>query len=353
MSLWWHEGAGLLGHGRRVSIPIGTGSRRASDAWKSLREELEGDEIAFGSFTFDPEVTGSVLFVPEATERVAELPAVTSNGLERPRFAGAHIDEMRWLDEVARTIDEVRSTGLSKVVLARDEVLWSRQPFSELDVASRLAGAFPGCFTFVCDGLVGATPELLVRRTGKRVESVVLAGTARRGDDTSDDGAVAEAMRSSPKERAEHSLAVASVVEALGPLCRTVEPEAEPHLLRLPNVQHLATAVTAELEDPEISVLNLVDALHPTAAVGGVPRAAALERIRAVEGDMRGRYAGPVGWTDRNGDGEWGIALRCALLEGDRARLFAGAGIVEGSLPEDELEETRLKFRAMEDALGL
>jgi len=352
--LWWRDGAGLVGRGRAVEIPIGTGGGRAHDAWIALQDSLGTDSVAFGSFTFDPDVAGSVLFVPEEVERITALPALPDrNGVDRPRFAGARIDEVHWMEEVARAVEAVRSTDLSKVVLARDEVLWSRAPFSEREVALRLARAFPGCYTFLCDGLVGATPELLVRRKGREVESVVLAGTARRGADAEEDAAAAATMRSSPKERDEHSLAVGSVVQALRAVCRQIEVEAEPHLLRLPNVQHLATRVTAELDDASVSVLDLLDVLHPTAAVGGVPRGAALDRIRAAEGDLRGRYAGPVGWIDRNGDGEWGIALRCALLMGDRARLFAGAGIVEGSLPEEELEETRLKFRAMEGALGL
>jgi menaquinone-specific isochorismate synthase len=353
-ALWWRAGEGLIGRGRAASVEVAGGATRASDAWPQLRELLVGDRVAFGSLTFDPVSEGSVLFVPEVLERITELPSLRDdNDGERPRFAGARIDEVRWMEEVALAVEAVRSSPLSKVVLARDEVLWSKAPFSEAAVALRLARAFPGCYTFVCDGLVGATPELLVRRSGTQVGSVVLAGSARRGKDEREDVAEAEALFGSEKEREEHSLAVRSVVEALESVCAEVKADPEPHLLQLRNVQHLATKVSAYLDEDEVSVLHLVDALHPTAAVGGVPRDAALERIRSVEGDLRGRYAGPVGWIDGKGDGEWAIALRCALLTGDRARLFAGAGIVEGSLPEAELEETRLKFRAMEDALGL
>lgn len=350
--LWWHGGAGLVGSGPIRRMDVATGPDRGRDAFKRLRDVLRPDGVAFASFTFDPESEGSVLLVADRLDRIDTLPA-PSGGQDRPRFAGARMDEMRWMEEVARTVELIATSEVSKVVLARDEVLWSKQPFSERDIALRLAAAFPGCYTFVCDGLVGATPELLVRKAGPSVTSMVLAGSARRGRDDADDLAAAEALRSSPKEREEHELAVASVTEALGEVCNDVKAEAEPHLLRLVNVQHLATTVSAQLRDSDVSALELVDVLHPTAAVGGVPRNEALARIRAVEGDLRGRYAGPVGWVDRNGNGEFGIALRCASIDGDRARLFAGAGIVEASLPEDELEETRLKFRAMEGALGL
>ena len=351
--LWWREGGGFVGTGRRVEIPVGTGAGRAREAWNALRVELDGDEIAFGSFTFDPDSSGSVLFVPEELERIDRLPSADLPPAERPRHAGAAIDEVAWMEGVARTIEMLRAGEASKVVLARDEVLWSKHPFSERDVALRLARAFPGCYTFICDGLVGASPELLVRRSGLDVGSVVLAGSAARGSDERRDAEVAAELLSNSKERDEHSLAVASVTELLRDVCDEIEVERVPHLVKLRNVQHLGTNIRARLGEREFSALDLLDLLHPTAAVGGVPRKEAMARIREVEGDLRGRYAGPVGWVDGRGDGEWAIALRCALLTEDRARLFAGAGIMSGSLPEKELEETRLKFRAMEEALGL
>lgn len=314
--------------------------------------------MAMGSLTFDPEMAGSVLFVPEVAstydmpQPVLEDATHRSDG-DRLRHARGKMDELRWLDEVSAAIASIKAGDLSKVVLARDEVVWSKSAFSERTIAMRLARMFPQCFTFVCDGLVGATPELLVRRRGREVESLVLAGSARRGSDPDDDAAEADRLFNSAKERSEHSLALESVRGVLESVCSGVTGTAEPEILRLANVQHLATRVTAYLDDPAPSVLELVDLLHPTAAVGGVPREAALTRIRQAEGDLRGRYAGPVGWVDADGNGEWGIALRCALVSGDRARLFAGAGVMAGSLPEAELEETRLKFRAMESALGL
>lgn len=362
--LWWRHGTGIVGRGRAVSIDVAVGSDRGRRAWASLREILEErrvtdkTDVAMGSLTFDPETGGSVLFVPEVAsrnddEQVVLEDATDIGSLDRLRYARGQMDELRWLDEVAAAIETIHEGTLSKVVLARDEVVWSKTFFSERTIAMRLVRAFPQCHTFVCDGLVGATPELLVRRQGRNVDSLVLAGSARRGSDPDDDAAETARLLGSPKERSEHSLAVDSVSDALKSVCTSVSTEPEPQILRLANVQHLATRVTAELADPEVSVLELVDLLHPTAAVGGVPRDAALVRIRQAEGSLRGRYAGPVGWVDADGDGEWGIGLRCALVSGNRAQLFAGAGVVSGSLPEAELEETRLKFRAMESVLGL
>lgn len=362
--LWWHQGTGIVGRGRAVSIHVGTGTDRGARAWAELRDLLASRSsagetaVAMGSFTFDPENTGSVLFVPEVASAF-ETPqpvledATDPTDLDRVRYARGEMDELRWLDAVSAAVASIEEAQLSKVVLARDEVVWRKTEFSERTIAMRLAQRFPQCFTFVVDGLVGATPELLVRRRGRDVESLVLAGSARRGGDPDEDAAEAERLFTSPKERSEHSLALDSVRDALTRVCSDISAPSEPEILRLANVQHLASRITARLDDPVPSVLELVDLLHPTAAVGGVPRDAALARIRQAEGNLRGRYAGPVGWVDAEGDGEWGIALRCALVSGNRARLFAGAGVVAASLPEAELEETRLKLRAMENALGL
>ncbi len=353
LALWHHEGRALVGRGRATSIEVATGLARGAEAWEQLLRDLErtGRNVAFGSFTFDPEAPGSVLFVPDIVERQWS-PAAGPDGTARPRFAGASMDEVRWLEEVAQAVESINAGELEKVVLARDKRLWRAAPFDVETTAGRLAAAFPGCYTFVVDGLVGATPELLLSKRGLHIETLVLAGSARRGLDVTDDRAAGQELMVSAKERHEHALAVGSVEEALEPLCDSIEIQTTPHLLRLANVQHLATRVTGLLSDP-LPCLTLLDLLHPTAAVGGVPRHAALDRIRTVEAQLRGRYAGPVGWVDAHGDGDWGIALRCAHLHGQSATMFAGAGVVAGSLPEEELEETRLKFRAMETALGL
>ncbi len=198
--------------------------------------------------------------------------------------------------------------------------------------------------------MVGATPELLIRRTGGDIESLVLAGTTARGDTPADDRARAARLFASPKDREEHRYAAEMVRDALTPLCADLTVPTEPELLTLPNVTHLASPLRGRLA-ADRSVLDVVAALHPTPAVCGTPTGTALDLIRELEGMDRGRYAGPVGWVDARGDGEWGIALRCAEIDGTRARLFAGCGIVADSDPDAELAEARTKFRPMQYAL--
>lgn len=371
--LWWRRGDGFAARGAAAAIAVPDGEGRFERAAGELAAFFAAAgagsagapaPLAVGSFAFDPAAGGSLLVVPEVVVRRdtltllgdAEPPPVAHEPrpprpADRARYAGAEVSEVAWLEGVASAVDAIAAGRLEKVVLARDQLVWSRTPFDEAAVAARLIERFPDCWTFACGGLVGASPELLVRKQGASVESLVLAGSARRGRDDAEDRELGLAMLASEKEREEHALAVDSVVDALAPLCAPLEVDSPPSLLKLANVQHLATRVRGSLRDP-LSVLDVVGALHPTAAVCGVPRARALELIRRVEGGVRDRYAGPVGWVDANGDGEWAIALRCAQIEGARARLFAGAGIVAGSVAEDELEETRLKLRAMQAALG-
>jgi isochorismate synthase len=199
--------------------------------------------------------------------------------------------------------------------------------------------------------LVGASPELLVSRRGRDVRSNPLAGSAPRSGDPVEDRANAEGLSGSSKNREEHEIVVEAVAETLRPFCTRLTWDPEPVLRETPNVWHLSTGFHGVLTDPAPSALDLVAALHPTPAVGGTPRDAALDAISDLEPFDRGRYAGPVGWMDAHGDGEWAIALRCAELSGDRAVLYAGAGIVAGSEPDDEVDETERKFRAFLDAL--
>lgn len=382
---WVHHGEGFVAWGEAVRVNPGPGPDRmgrADEAWSTLVAGAEVDDpiglpgtglVAFGSFTFHDDVAGSVLLVPRVVVgRRGGITWLTRIGRagdghapgpradrprpvarDRPRFAGSSQPDLHWLEAVAEAIKRIRAGEAEKVVLARDHAVWSREPFDAQDLARRLAAVFPRCHTFVLDGLVGATPELLVARQGRRVVSRVLAGTTGRSDDEVEDAALGAGLLGSAKDRHEHDLAARSVREVLGPRCTTLTAAEEPRLLRLDNVQHLATVFEGELiPGPAIpSALALAGALHPTAAVGGTPTAVALTMIRQLEQMDRGRYAAPVGWVDANGDGEFGIALRCAELAGARARLFAGVGIVDGSLPEDELEETRLKLRAMQSVL--
>ena len=218
---------------------------------------------------------------------------------------------------------------------------------------SRLADDYPECWTFCVDGLLGATPEMLVRRSGHRVASRVLAGTVRRSTDSSADDRLADALLRSDKDLVEHRYAVESVAAALARHCTDLEVPDAPGLLVLANVQHLVTDVQG-CWPTRSSAIALAASLHPTAAVCGTPTERAGAVIAQLEGMDRGRYAGPVGWVDANGDGEFGIALRCGSLEDDgrRMRLYAGCGIVAGSTPDSEWAESEAKFAAMRHAAG-
>ena len=342
--LWVHEGAGLIGHGEEARIEVPPGI----DRFERAAAELEGTEIAFCSFTFDPFSEGSIIVIPERVERGTVEPI---NGhVPKIRYAGSSVSEVAWLEAVDSAIKRIDADELTKVVLARDVIVWAKANLDPHVLAARLAQRFPECFTFLIDGFVGATPELLVRRAGREVESLVLAGTAGRGDSVASDETLGDSLMASSKDLDEHRFTVESVTDVLGEICEALEVDPEPGLLKLANVQHLATRVRGRLASP-VTALEIAGLLHPTAAVCGTPRTAAMDVIRTLEGSDRGRYGGPVGWVDAAGDGEFGIALRCAEVTGDRARLFAGAGIVAGSRPESELEETRLKLRAMQGAL--
>jgi menaquinone-specific isochorismate synthase len=378
--VWMSRDVELFGWGRSHRLAAGFGVERfarANDAFFQWVASAEIDDdlrlpgtgpVAFTSFTFDERSAGSVLVVPELViGRTGETwfatttgtlepstilgrpPSATSAPSDRPRFAGASIPDVIWLESVAAAIDRIEDGTISKVVLARDFALWSKRPFDPMHLVARLNRRFPECFTFLVDGLVGASPELLLRMTDRTVESQSLAGSARRSEDPVEDERIGKELLASDKDLREHESAAASVGRVLGEVCDRLERDPEPALLKLANVQHLATRFTGTLSRRK-PILELIARLHPTAAVGGTPTDRAIELIRELEHMDRGRYAGPVGWLDSGGNGEFAIALRCAELSGARARLFAGAGIVAGSLPENELEETRIKLLAMQSA---
>ncbi len=255
-----------------------------------------------------------------------------------------------WADAVAAAVGRIASGALRKVVLARDVFATAGGPIDARILLRRLAARYPGCFTFACANLVGATPELLVRRVGGEITALILGGTSPRGATPAEDAELGAALLASAKNTEEHAYAVASVRDALAPLCADLDIPSRPSLLKLANVHHLGTAVRGTLA-MDRSVLSLAGALHPPAAVCGTPAEAALELIRELEHMERGRYAGPVGWVDANGNGEFGIALRCAELDGRRARLFAGCGIVADSDPAAEVAETEVKFLPMRQSL--
>ena len=260
---------------------------------------------------------------------------------------------------VARATQRIRAGELRKIVLARTMLVNAGRALDAKQLLWRLRAVDADCYAFaapqpdpaVRSVLVGATPELLVRRRGRVVEATPLAGSAQRFGDARRDRLSADRLFDSHKEREEHALVVEDVERVLGAFCERLERPHEPELLGTANVWHLATPFRGRLHDPSVTALELVAALHPTPAVCGTPREAAREVLEKLEPIDRGGYAGPVGWMDANGDGEWAIALRCAEVTGSTARLFAGAGIVADSVPEAEFDETERKFRALLDAL--
>lgn len=256
-----------------------------------------------------------------------------------------------WAAKVAGTVAAIRAGGPAKVVLARARQVPLVREVAPFDVVALLQARHPGCHAYGWQAgaaaLVGASPELLVARWGRRFEARPLAGSTRRGSDPADDRRLGDELLADPKEQAEHAFVVEEICRHLAPLAETLGRPASPRLERFPGVQHLATPITGTTG---ARLLDLVNALHPTAAVGGVPRPEALARIEEIEGMDRGWYAGGVGWVDPGGDGEVTVALRCALLRGREARVYAGAGIVAGSDPSSELAETELKMAPL---LGL
>ncbi|MEU5867684.1 MULTISPECIES: isochorismate synthase [unclassified Nonomuraea] len=374
---WIRNGEGLVGWGQaaRVAVPPGPGRFAWAREWlRTVLGDAPADDagrspgsgsgpVAFGSFTFDEDAPGSVLVVPRAVlarrggrawlTTVGEAPLETFSPIREPgriSYGDGSLTAPQWEHVVARAARRIRDGELEKVVLARDLLATAEHPIDVRLLLTRLARRYPECYTFSVAGLVGATPELLIRRTGQEIESLVLAGTTARGTGPADDVARGAALFASPKDRHEHECAIASVRQTLAPLCASLDTPDEPELLVLPNVQHLASHVTGRLADGA-SVLDVVAAMHPTAAVGGTPTDTAIKVIRELEGMDRAGYAGPVGWIDAHGDGEWGIALRSGLIEGNRARLFAGGGIMGDSDPAAELAEAQAKFRVMQYAL--
>jgi menaquinone-specific isochorismate synthase len=380
---WVRNGEGLIGWGVAARLEVRGNERfsRTQRWWSTLCASLDVDDtvsmpgtgpVAFGSFSFDPENGSSIVVMPQViVGRRAGQAWVTVIGREpgaRPKLPPVSVPEqplsvtwsegtrsaIEWQESVAEAVRRIKAGELDKVVLARDVMANIEGPLDRRHLLLRLASAYPSCWTFSVGDLIGATPELLVRRTGDLVTSRVLAGTVRRRGDDRTDAGLAKALMASDKDTEEHEYAVHSVAKALAAHCTDLDVPSRPHVLELANVQHLATDVTGRLADSS-TVLALAASLHPTAAVCGTPTERALTLIREIEGMDRGRYAGPVGWFDRHGDGEFGIALRCATVNSElgQVRSFAGCGIVAGSEPADELAESAAKLVPIRDALEL
>ncbi len=375
-------GDGIVGWGEAVRLPA-VGVRSAADLAADVAELLAAmtvrddvrlagtGPIAIASLVFDPQAAGSVVVVPKVVlgrregrswltlttpPGAVEVPALRRRPVAATSAPPASVTAevppvVNWRESVATAVAALNAGELDKVVLARALDVAAEKELDPRAVASRLAARFPACFTYICDGLVGASPELLVRRTGRHAESVVLAGTVRRGLTLEEDAELEASLLASTKDAAEHRWAVTSVQQVFGSVASEVVVDPRPTLLRLANVTHLATRVAAWLAADPPSALSLAATLHPSAAVGGSPREAALAAIKRLEAAPRGRYAAPVGWVDASGDGEFAIALRCAQIDGSAARLWAGAGIVAESDPDAEVAETSAKFDAVLSAL--
>ena len=260
-----------------------------------------------------------------------------------------------WQAAVAGVVADIQAGALEKVVLAREVAVTAETVLDPVATLRRLRAGYPDCYVFaVARGprcFLGATPERLVRLADGMVHATCLAGTTRRGADAATDAQLGADLLASAKNREEHAVVRRMLADALAAVCSEVDVPAAPALLRLRNVQHLYTPIRGRLRNGT-SLLELVARLHPTPAVGGFPRPAALARIRACEGMDRGWYAGPVGWLDARGDGEFAVALRSALVDGPTARAFAGCGIMGDSRPDDEYAETQVKLQAVLSALG-
>jgi menaquinone-specific isochorismate synthase len=290
---------------------------------------------------------GGVCWVTEVGPSDLGTEAWASAALPPPRPPSRE----EWAAAVRHALARIADGRLSKVVLAREVTVDMGRPLDVAAVVDRLRHEQQSCFTYAAGSYVGASPELLARRRGRLVVSRPMAGTVSQGGSPQEDHRLVAAMASSSKELAEHRLVVADVRAKLGRLCHDVSGDERPEVARLATVAHLATRVEGRLDDPSISALGVAALLHPTPAVAGVPERAALAAIAELESFDRGLYAGPVGWVDARGDGDWAVALRGATLDGARARLVAGAGIVAGSDPDAEWEETEAKLAAMRSAL--
>ncbi|WP_165069106.1 isochorismate synthase [Marisediminicola senii] len=385
--VWMRRGFGMIGIGEALRLEF-TGPNRIADAaaaWQrvvacaSVTDDVGVSGtglVAFGSFAFaEGSTMTSVLIVPSmlvgrspqgswVTRVTVDDPGVSAHDAPPaplpevvPFGEPASVDLLpgtlsreAYFAAVGTAVAHIRRHELEKVVLARDAVGRLPEGFDIRGVIRELARGYPDCWTFAIDGFLGSSPETLVSVMAGTVTARVLAGSAARGTDAASDETASTALATSSKDLDEHQFAVQNVLASLRPHSPSVMASELPFTLKLPNLWHLASDVDGELTDGSTS-LDLVGSMHPTAAVAGTPTALALSLIGELEPFDRGRYAGPVGWVDAAGDGEWAVALRSAQVSADgTVTAYAGAGIVADSAPERELVETRLKFRPIVEA---
>ncbi|MBN2177313.1 MAG: isochorismate synthase [Demequinaceae bacterium] len=384
---WVRRGDGMVAWGEAARLDV-SGTSRIVDAqrwWKAMCSRAIVRDgvgtrgsglVAFGSFSFSADsATAGAIVVPQyilgrregrawltivstaatiSTPSLKDLLGDTSPCLPIGPVEFSPGDPEAWRVAVLKAVGRIEAGEVDKVVLARAITAVAAAPVDVRTLLASLAREYPTCWTFHIDGMVGATPELLARVDRGLVTSRVLAGTIRpTGDETADLAHAASLARSS-KDREEHEYAVDSVTRVLNEHCSSINVPEAPSVMHLPNVMHLVTDVTGVLADNTTS-LDLVAALHPSAAVCGTPTDTAAALIARLEGLDRGRYAGPVGWIDAEGDGEWCIALRTAEIDTAdprSLRLFAGCGIVAASDPDDEWAESEAKLEPLRSALG-
>jgi len=316
-------------------------ARRGEEARLTVAAVVQGDEAA--------EAVLGRLRARVDSLAPAAMPMLDPDPLVAPRVAGAAPPE-HYESAVARAVEQIKAGEVEKVVLAREVRVHAPDEIDPAPLYDALRAAFPACYCYLVGtpelSFIGASPELLVRRDGARAQTVALAGTTRRSADPSVDDLLGEQLLQGAKEREEQAIVARRIERNLRPVSVWVAAADEPVLVKVQNVQHLATPIRAQLADP-VPCVELAGRLHPTPAVGGEPRDDAYRLIPALEGLDRGWYAGTVGWTDLSEDGEFCVAIRCALLRGKVAHLYAGNGIVRDSDPADELAETEVKLQAL------
>ncbi len=376
---WVRSGEGLIGWGEYASIRVRGKNRfnEVRDWWReqlttfSITNSVHGSgtgPVLFTSFSFDRNEE-SIAIIPQVVvgKRGGDAWITWIGEGSQPSVVPTHLalkeqnftwqpgtlSESQWKERVAQAIEKISSGSIEKVVLARDLIAHADSEIDIRPILKKLADHYPATWVFSVAGLIGATPELLLRLSRGMVTSRVLAGTIPKTGDDAKDLTLAASLARSSKDLEEHEFAVRSVAQALEPFCSSTNVPDSPFVLHLANVMHLATDVTGALLESQhhVDAFGLLNSLHPSAAVCGTPRNIAFDVIDEIEGMNRGRYAGPVGWIDARGDGELGIALRSGEISGKEIRIFAGCGIVAGSDPDIELAESEAKFAAMRSAL--
>ena len=375
---WVRNGEGLVGWGIYATTKV-KGPHRFEDARKWWHQHLDSFDInnevhgpgtgpvLFTSFAFD-ENEDSELVIPNVVvgtrNQSTWITWIGNNSQPKlidrslaipvPKITWRNSDVDSWKEKVRTAVTEIQEDSLDKVVLAREIIADADAAVDPRSVLRKLAKEYPGTWVYSNNGLVGATPELLIRLNNSMVVSRVLAGTISKTGDDDKDLALAASLARSSKDLEEHEYAVRSVADALSPFCSSTNVPDAPFVLHLSNVMHLATDVTGAIKDGHkvIDIFALLSKLHPSAAVCGTPTAIASQLIKRIEGINRRRYAGPIGWVDAKGEGEQGIALRCGFIDGREIHAYAGCGIVAGSDAAREVAESQAKFLPIINALS-